>query len=328
MKYSKYIITLLLCSGLLFVSTCGGGGETLRHYPVKKKSNYGNKKISRFRDLVAPCPSLVLEAWKKWDNRSDYRVYTPTEKEKDLIEVDLLKLPPLTRRVLKKKLLGIFFISNVIGSGITDWVLDSRGNIYCYMIFNPIVLKKNMSELITWKEQTCYRDNSGDETVEISVTTRERGFFYIALHESTHVVDYVQQITPFTEEGVKKFYPRVPASTPFTKGTWCSLKKTCRTFPFRKKVRFYGLGGPPMAERRDARKLYDALMGSPFFSLYGSMNWAEDLAEFLTFYHLTQKMGLTYRISVKKGGKEVYSCEPAANPLVKKRFKTMEVFYR
>ncbi len=329
LRYLKFIsIFLLLCGGLLFLSTCAGDGEALRDYPVKQKSNYGNRKVSRLGELVVPCPPLVLEAWKKWDKRSDYRVYLPTEKEKGLIEADLLKLPPLIRRVLKKKLLGIFFITNIIGSGITDWVLDSRGNIYCYMIFNPIVLKKNASELITWKEQTCYRDNSGDETVEISVGGRERGFFYIALHESTHVVDYVKQITPYTEEDVKKFYTRVPESTFFTRGTWCSLKKTCRTFSFRKKIRFYGLGGPPVAERREAPKLYSALMDSPFFSLYGSINWAEDLAEFLTFYHLTQKMGLTYHISVKKGGKEVYRCEPAANPLVKKRFKTMEIFYR
>lgn len=328
MKYFNYIIALLFCSSLFLVSTCSGSGEVRRDYPVKKKSNYGNKKISRLGELVAPCPSLVLEAWKKWDNRSDYRVYNPTEKERALIEADLLRLPPLTRRIMKKKLLGIFFITNVIGSGITDWVLDSRGNIYCYMIFNPIVLKKNMSELITLKEQTCYRGDSGDETVEITVSSRERGFFYIALHESTHVVDYVQQITPYTEKEVKIFYSRVPESTPFTRGTWCSLKKTCRTFPFRKKVRFYGLGGPPMADRRDAPKLYSDLMKSSFFSLYGSMNWAEDLAEFLTFYHLTHKMGLTYRISVKKGGKEVYSCEPATNPLVQKRYKSMEIFYR
>ena len=40
--------------------------------------------------------------------------------------------------------------------------------------------------------------------------------------------------------------------------------------------------------RQDARPLYDALVNSPFASLYGSQNWAEDTADLVTFYHLTQ----------------------------------------
>ena len=328
MKNSRIIIILFLCVLLFLSLTCTGIKKQIRDYRVKKKSSYRIIKARSLGDLVDRCPPVVLEAWKKWDCREDYRPYLPTDAEKARISADLLKLPPLTRRVMKKRLLGIYFITNILGSGRTDWVLDKEGNMYCYLVFNPRVLHMGMSELISWKEQTCFRKNSGDEKIEISVSGGESGFFYIALHESTHLVDYVRQVTPYTEEEVKTFYAQSPKETAFTRNTWCGLNKTCRTWPFTGKVRFYGLGGPPLADRREAIDLYRGLENSPFFSLYGTMNWAEDLAEFLTFYHLTQKMGFTYTITIKKQGKEVYSSEPAASPLVKKRFPTLQSFYR
>jgi hypothetical protein len=68
--------------------------------------------------------------------------------------------------------------------------------------------------------------------------------------------------------------------------------------------------------------------GSPFISLYGSLNWAEDLSEFLTFYHLTEKMGLSYRLGVYRNGKSLYSLEPAKSEARRGRFGSMDTFYR
>ncbi len=301
--------------------------KSIRDHPVKQKNNYHFKKGSLLINRIRECPEMIVSAWAKWDERNNYRGYLPSEGELRQIHHDLLKLPPMTRKIMKERLLGIYFITNVIGSGLTDWVLDKNGKMFCYMVFNPIVLKKNISELITWKEQTCYRESSENIDISIRINSDLSGFYYILLHESTHVVDYVRQVTPFTEPDVINFYPKKYKTTPFTQGIWCGHKKSCREYPFRKKVRFYGFGGPPLADKKDAVSLYRGLDSSPFFSLYGSLNWAEDLAEFLTFYHLTKKMGLRYHIIVKNNGKEVFRSEPSTNILVRERFHKMNIFY-
>ncbi len=329
-----YLFLLSFClscaSGLPTEYHSGGGDVTsLRRHPVKQKECYDFRAETSLFSRVGPAPESVRAAWAKWDHRENYRSYTPSPAERKVIRKALRKLPPLTRRVMKERLLGIYFVSNLLGSGLADWVLDKKGRVYCYLIFNPRTLKMTISELITWKEQTCFvpSDREDEPQVSIEINSRENGFLYILLHESTHVVDYVRQITPFAEPQVKGFYSRQPAGTAFTSPVWKGHAETLQAYPFRKKVRFYGIGGPPLAHRAEAVSLYRGLAGSPFFSLYGSLNWAEDLAEFLTFYHLTQKMGLRYRIVVKKGNRYLYRGEPAKNPLVRRRFHTMKIFY-
>ena len=56
--------------------------------------------------------------------------------------------------------------------------------------------------------------------------------------------------------------------------------------------------------------MYQGLSKTPFVSLYSCQMWAEDLAEFVAFYHLHHKLGQPYSISVLKNGKTVYRYEP------------------
>ena len=68
----------------------------------------------------------------------------------------------------------------------------------------------------------------------------------------------------------------------------------------------------------------------PFASLYGCQSREDDLADFLAFYHLTQKMRLPYRICVRHNfdRKTLFEWEPMASPAVKQRFAALAVFYR
>lgn len=69
------------------------------------------------------------------------------------------------------------------------------------------------------------------------------------------------------------------------------------------------------------------LSQTPFASLYSSKLWADDFAEYVTFYHLTQKMGLPFKINIYNKGELIYSYEPMKSALVKTRFPLMEKFY-
>jgi hypothetical protein len=64
-----------------------------------------------------------------------------------------------------------------------------------------------------------------------------------------------------------------------------------------------------------------------FVSLYGSYNWHDDLAEVVTWYHLTEKLKQPYRIEIRKKGQIIFVYEPMKSPLVRSRFDLMKRFY-
>jgi len=324
-------------AGLFFIIYCLAWScitalsSELLESPVKHARNFKTFPLDMGKPLISrvqPVPDFVLKAWREWDEKPGYHPYMPDEAEMRIIGEYIELLPPLVKSVMKERMLGIYFVNNLLGSGLTDWVIDDRNNIYTYMIFNPSTLKKNISELVTWKEETCFIKNDGDIRVRIDLDSNMKGFYYILLHEATHIVDYVQQITPYTEPDIKRFIKNPRETTDFTLQVWKGYQDTAMPQSFRSGITFYGFGRGPKINITDARGIYEDLSRSPFISLYGAQNWAEDLAELLTFYHLTNKMGMSYRIAVFRGETVLYRSNPAENPYVKARFPQLERFYR
>ena len=318
-------VLLLLIIPAFFLP--GAFSEDILSSPVKHLESYNFSKELPLIERVGKVPDFVLKAWMEWDGRSNYSPYTVTADEREIIREYLSLVPPLTHDVMKERMIGIYFIENFLGSGLTDWVVDSDNNIHTYMIFNKKTLKMNLSELITWKEKTCFKNDDPSMSVDVDINSPMNGFLYILLHESTHIVDYVENITPYTEPDMKRFMKKVPDSTLFTDGIWSGYSETVTPCPFRGKVTFYGMKKGPRAGITEAAGMYDSMFRSPFISLYGTLNWAEDLAEYLAFYHLTEKMGFSYRIRVSRGNRVIHLSEPAQNELVRKRFSTLDVFY-
>jgi len=261
------------------------------------------------------------------DSREDYHSYKPNRREVRRIRQALAALPPLTRSVLRERLLGLYFIRNFMGGGLTDWVVDSSGGMYVFMVFNPESLRKSISSWLTYRENSCFKDDGSNTTITVSGGKKYSGFTYVLLHESTHAVDYVTHVTPYVEEGLRR--TGHPRSTPFTDGVWNVLRKPLKQydFPLRSSLTFYGLKEPEIPLSRSL-EVYRGLEQTPFASLYGSMSWAEDIAEFVFFYHLTRKLGQPYMIRVSRKGKLLYAREPMRSPLLIKRAATIQHFYR
>ena len=72
---------------------------------------------------------------------------------------------------------------------------------------------------------------------------------------------------------------------------------------------------------------YVNLSKSPFVSLYGSQNWAEDFADMATFYYLTQILKQPYEIKILEGDNAT-TVFPMLSDKVKDRFKTFESLYK
>lgn len=321
MKHAACIVLVSL-SALFF--HCGRDAARL---PVKQLRNYTLRQDLALHERIAPAPKVVMDFWMEADVRKDYTVYMPDGREMSDIRRNLENLPPLHKKVMKERLIGIYFIRNFLGSGAADWVADEKKSLYFYLIINPKLLAmKDLTEVLTWRERSCFIDE-GDVEITVNCGGGANPLSYVMLHEGTHIVDYALRITPYAEKEVREFYPDPKDETDFVREVWKSLRDPFKRYDFRKDLTFYGFGKGPRIKASDAPGVYRGLAGSPFVSLYGSQSWAEDLAEFVTFYHVTQKMRLPYVISVAIKGKEVMRYRPMENPEVRKRFRVMGRFY-
>jgi hypothetical protein len=240
----------------------------------------------------------------------------------------LRKLPGHYQEVLQQRLVAIYFINDLRGSGATDYILDAKGDIYTIMLFNPDTLKTDLSKWLTYRENSCFIRNTAGVKIDINCGTEYTGFLYALVHESTHVVDYVESYTPYVENNIAVIKEVKATSTPFTNNVWNDLAAPVLSydFPKRKNITFYGDGGPKI-NISDARELYEHLMVTPFVSLYGSMNWAEDFSDSMTFYHITRMLGQPYEIRYAKSGDQVRVFRPMESPKVKERFSMFQKLY-
>ena len=152
------------------------------------------------------------------------------------------------------------------------------------------------------------------------------GFYYILLHESAHAVDYVLNITPFVDEEYKKHLNIKKTKTEFTKNCWAGYNIPKGRFMFAKRVSFYGMDKQKL-KASEAVAVYKDLARSPFASLYGSMSWAEDLAELVTFYHIAHTLKQPYAIHVVHKKKKIFSVYPMEAAAVIERLPLLETFY-
>jgi len=333
----KKLLILLFILTLLFSCTTQQKKKTnpdseyavILKKPERQLESYAFNSQSSIESRVEDIPDFVLQYLIDMDQKPNYKNYSITDNEKNVIKQSIEKLPPLHKKILKERLLGIYFVENFLGSGFTDWVLNENKNVFCFLVYNPDVLKYNISKWVTIKEKTCYINNSQDIDIQIDCGIEYSGFFYILLHEATHVVDYVKVITPYVEDVLAEILKLQIESRDFTENIWreYALPLKANDYNFRKNITFYGFGGGPKINITDAITVYKQLEKTLFPSLYASKSWAEDLAEFLTFYHLTQKLNQPYIINILEKNKVIYTYKPMNSEKVKKRFPLMEQFY-
>ena len=327
------------------VITCSNKSSrhTIEFNKKKFKKKELSKKVRKFEsfsfnsktpllDRIKTPPPFILSFIRKMDGRN-YTSYKPSKKEIQIINKSFSLLPPLMLKYIKERVIEIYFINDLWGSGMTDWLVDKNGKIFCVMYFNPMTLKKNMSEWLTYKERTCFKKDHKDTLISIRGGVKYSGFLGILLHEGTHVIDYCKNITDYVEANtlrVRKYFNKKILITPFTKKIWQSIYKPSSKydFPIRKKITFYGFSKGPKLKLSEAPTAYEQLSKTPFVSLYGGLSWAEELAELALFYHITKVLKQPYVIELKKNKQIVFSYEPGKSPAVKKRFLYIKQFYQ
>lgn len=290
-----------LCLAVLLAFPAGCTKRPADLPALGRLETFGFNPASRLEDRITVMPAAQLEHYKDWDKRPDYVSYKPSAADKALLMEYLRLLPPVYERVFKERCAGIYFVSGLLGNGITTWVIGPEDKVYFHITLNPAALKAGLSETLTKRERSCFIPRAGWD-VKVDAGTKYKGLLYAIFHEGTHGLDYAAGLSPYCDDTMPKFYwPAKPLSGSFFFKVWSSYFSPLKSFDYhgRGLITFYGLGGGPKIDITESKYVYEGLKDSPFISLYGSRSWAEDLAELSTFAVLTGKLGQPYRILIR-----------------------------
>jgi hypothetical protein len=321
----------VLLAGLSGCASQPKGGELRKKIadtPAMNLKTYQFDPKTPIAGRIGPAPKFVLEHLKGIDGRDDYAAYEPTAADVALALEYLDLLPAWFDRMLQERLVGIYFVKNLVGSAFTEFVLDKDDTVYAFIAINPATLAAGLSEWMTAREASCFSGaSSGADAVQVFVDcgTKYKALLYALVHECGHVADYVYHYTPYTEPAIHELGLGA-SDTTFIENVWAEYAKPedRADFAGRTGVTFYGTGGGPKIPIAGAAELYQRLSNSPFPSLYAAQNWAEDFAECFTWYFFTDRLDQSYQVGIKRGGTVEVEYEPIYWSRVVHRFPQLD----
>lgn len=319
---SPLIATLLL-------SIFGGSaaGVTNDDPPVAQGAEaarrYGLDPTASLESRVRETPAAVLRMFEE-NGAAHPTSHALTEKERRKLASAFAALPPLHRRILGERLRSVSFLDNMPNTALTSTINPDESFRLFDITIRAGILRQSASQWLTEKERSCFDAAGSPLSVSIEAGKRD-AISYALLHEATHIVDACLEITPSVRSGEQPARDTPPSE--FTSGVWSERTIPSPSYrdPLRERVRFY-VDGEKLAIAQ-AASVYESLRRSPFASLYGSSNWYDDLAEYVTVYHWTELLRQPYRIVIRSGGKAVFVYEPMKSNLVRGRVDQMKRFY-
>lgn len=251
--------------------------------------------------------------------------FTLDEQDQQKLIEAISILPPLHQSVLKQRLRRISLVTDMPNTALTSAVNPEDSHCLFDITIRAEILKQSAAEWIAEKESSCFNTANSSFSLRADVGNIT-AIQYVFLHEATHVVDAALEITPSlrpTPGGV----PRENA-TPFSASVWEDARNPVGRYKDEGLMAIRFRPGGKVQDASKMKNLYEALGRTPFVSLYGSAARTEDLAEYLTVYHLTQKLHQPFQISVHDGEAEVHSHVPMASEITRSRFEWMRRFYQ
>ena len=267
--------------------------------------------LKKFEELGGPAPTP----------------HVLTEAERSKVSAAFAALPPLHRRVLAERLRSVSFLDGMPNTALTSTVNPTEPYRLFDITIRAAILNESVSDWLTQKERSCFEAAGSPLSVTVEAGKLD-ALVYVLLHEATHVVDSSLGLTPTMKPGPQPQAGATPA-TEFTEGVWSDRLVHVSKYrdPQLDRVRFRS--GGQVLPIDQAESVYKALGRTPFVSLYGSSNWYDDLAEYATLAHLTEKLQQPYRIVIrdKDKGEEVFVAEPMKSAIVRQRIGQMKRFY-
>jgi CubicO group peptidase (beta-lactamase class C family) len=287
---------------------------------------HGLDPATPLESRVKSAPDSVLKLFRD-AGRPAPKAHPLTDAERTKLNFAMQSLPPLHRRILSERLRGVSFLDGMPNTALTSTVNSNEPFRLFDITVNAAILSQTVSDWLTNKERTCFDTSGSPLRVIVDAGTNVDALLYVLLHEATHIVDASEGLTPPASADGKRWAADSRPVTPFTEGIWTDLSLPSPPFrdPLRSRLRFYsGSGALPVDQ---APQVYASLRRTPFVSLYGGRNSLDDLAEYVTVYHLAEVLKQPYRIIVRRDNEEIFTYEPMKSDLVRRRIGQMKHFY-
>lgn len=223
------------------------------------------------------------------------------------------ELPQPVKKLLASKLMGIYFIEDIGGTGFTDMVIDASGQpAGGFVVLDPsVLLKRTANDWATWRENTPFAPGRDFRlTAEIETerhNSQKNAIQYILLHEMAHVISIGGNIHPSWDIAPKDV--SALSSYPFFQLSWTRSKDGNHyeslfdaTFPQRKDVVYYFGARLAVGQMLDT---YESLEQTNFVTLYGATRPGDDFAEAFASYVHTVLMKRPFAIRIFQNGKEM-----------------------
>jgi hypothetical protein len=278
--------------------------------PVRNKSYWAEALAKPLEQRIGVAPDELL-IYLNLDNIASglsnrpRAVQIPADFSKDVSDA-VAELPSGVKALVEKKLVGIYFVKDLGGTGFTDyvhggWFSSDAGFIALDM---DVLARQTANAWATWKENTPFIANASiklDAQIENEAgDNRKNAIQYILLHELGHIISIGEDIHPRWDgpaSSVDKF-PFARLSWKFEPGNRKYFSRyDDSSFGERSEVRYYF--GPTIAAKR-MLSVYEKLLGTNFPTLYAATHPGDDFAEsFVTYVHtVMQKRPWEIRMSV------------------------------
>lgn len=320
MKFNKRLPIII--NLLILLLSCNRSIHDKVFQQVHQLDNYQFDPTTPLEERVIEEPDVVLNYLQVYDGRPDYRNYILNDSEKRIFKENLKLIPQSYIKTLEERLIGIYFIEDFWGSGLADYVVDSDNNIYSFIVLNPSRLYTTLNEAYLYKELTCFVKDQNDISLKVDISEDYNGILYTLIHELSHVIDYVDMVTPYTSPTFLNVVEANKNST-FVKDIWETYSKISDQYRVElfNRVSFYGFNDGPLMNISEAADLYRYLDKTPFITPYATLSWAEDMAELYTMQYLVTELGCNFEIEVQDSSGLLYLYSPLKRELLLERFQ-------
>jgi hypothetical protein len=288
----------------------------IKKLPHKNIRFYNGSISNNVNEKIQNASINVLKYLCEIDGNKKYKNHVLSGNEKNLFFEYYSFLPESYKKVISDKVYAIYFIDGLSYGGMADYIFDDNNNMYCILFLNSKVLQKNLSEWLEERDNSPFKSVNKSNKIVVKCSSVYKGLLHTLVHESSHIYDYFNHITPYTEPNLKELGVGTTEFVNVWEEYYLS-KEQYRNDQIRN-VSFWGFGNKISITNASAIIKY--IVNSPFSSVYGAKNWADDFAETYTFYYLKKKFNIEYEILYMENGKIIQSYIPTNNILVKQRY--------
>ncbi len=288
--------------------------QAVTQHPVRRLAFWQPVRDQALEARVAPAPQPLVE-YLNMDNLQGGFPDRPRSAQPDAAFMDdiraaIRELPPEVQALFKQRLLGVYLVEDLGGTGYTDVVFDDNDR----PVAGFIVLDSKLLQLQTanawasWKENTPFKWQSEillKAQLELPANdNRKNAIQYILLHELGHVLSIGGNLhPPWTSMGTKAApkldYPYFNLSWRQLddRGNYASLFDP--KFPLRQQVVYY-FGAKLSADQM--METYNQLEATNFSSLYGATRPGDDFAEAFASYVHVVLLKRPWQITISRQG--------------------------